>query len=66
MIAARFLLLTSRARSVILVAGIAALGLQALGAYSLVAALRGKKNLRFIALMLVFTWLLIAGIVSSE
>ena len=66
MIGAWFLLLTSRARPVVLVAGIAALGLQAVGAYSLVAALRGKKNLRFIALMLVFTWLLIAGIVFQR
>jgi hypothetical protein len=66
MIGAWFLLLTSRARTVVLVAGIAALGLQAVGAYSLVAALRGKKNSRFIALMLVFTWLLIAGIVFQR
>jgi hypothetical protein len=65
-IGAWFLLLTSHARPVVLVAGIAALSLQAVGAYSLVAALRGKKNLRFIALMLVFTWLLIAGIVFQR
>jgi hypothetical protein len=66
MIGTWFLLLTSHARPVVLTAGIAALGLQAVGAYSLVAALRGKKNLRFIALMLVFTWLPIAGFVFQR
>ena len=66
MIVAWFLLLTSHARPVVLVAGIAALGLQAVGAYSLLAALRGKTKLKFIVLMLVFTWLLLAGIVFQR
>jgi len=66
MIVAWFLLLTSHARLVVLVAGIAALGLQAVGAYSLLAALRGKTKLKFIVLMLVFTWLVIAGIVFQR
>jgi hypothetical protein len=66
MIVAWFLLLTSQARPVVLVAEIAALGLQAVGAYSLLAALRGKTNLKLIVLMLVFTWLLIAGIVFQR
>ena len=66
MIVAWFLVLTSHARPVVLVAGIAALGLQALGAYSLLATLRGKTNPKFVALILVFTWLLIAGIVFQR
>jgi hypothetical protein len=66
MIVAWFLLLTSHARLVVLVAGIAALGLQAVGAYSLLAALQGKTKLKFIVLMLVFTWLVIAGIVFQR
>jgi hypothetical protein len=41
-------------------------GLQAAGTYSLLAALRGKTKLKFIVLMLVFTWLLIAGIVFQS
>jgi len=66
MIVAWFLLLTSHARLVVLVAGIAALGLQAVGTYSLLATLRGKTKLKFIVLMLVFTWLAIAGIVFQR
>jgi hypothetical protein len=66
MIVAWFLLLTSHARIVVLVAGIAALGLQVVGTYSLLAALPGKAKLKFIVLMLVFTWLLIAGIVFQR
>jgi hypothetical protein len=66
MIVAWFLVLTSHARPVVLVAGIAALGLQALGAYSTLATLRGKLSPKFVALMLVFTWLLMAGIVFQR
>jgi hypothetical protein len=66
MIVAWFLVLTSHARRVVLVAGLAALGLQALGAYSLLATLRGKTSPKFVALMLVFTWLLMAGIVFQR
>jgi hypothetical protein len=65
MIVAWFLLLTSHARPVVLIAGIAALGLQAVGAYSLLAALQDKKK-KLIVLMLVFTWLLIAGVVFQR
>jgi hypothetical protein len=49
-----------------MVAGIAALDLQAAGTYSLCAALRGKTKLKFIVLMLVFTWPFIAGIVFQR
>ncbi len=66
MIAAWFLLLSSHVRLVVLVAGIAALGLQTIGAYSLLATLRGKTHLKLIAVMLVFTWLLIAGFVLQR
>jgi hypothetical protein len=65
-IVAWFLLLTSHARPVVLVAGIAALGLQAAGAYSLLRAFRGKSNPKFIVPILVFTWLLIAVIVFQR
>ena len=48
MVVAWILLLTSHARLVVLVAGIAALGLQAAGAYSLLRAFRGKAKPKFI------------------
>ena len=66
MVVAWILLLTSHARIVVLVAGIAALGLQAIGAHSLLRAFRGKVKPKFIVPMLVFTWLLIAGIVFQR
>jgi len=66
MIGAWFLLLTSHGRPVVLVAGIAALGLQAAGAYSLLRSFRGKTKPKFIAPMLVFTWLLVAAIVFQR
>jgi len=66
MIVAWFLLLTSHARPVVLVAGIAALGLQTSGSYSLLTTLRGKTNPKPIALMLVLMWVLIAGFVFQR
>ena len=40
--------------------------LQAVGAYSLLGAFRGKSKPKFIVPMLVFTWLLIAGIIFQR
>jgi hypothetical protein len=63
MIIAWLLLLTSYARAVVLCAGIAVLGLQGAGTYSLLRTLRGTTKLKFIVLTLALTWLLIGFIV---
>jgi hypothetical protein len=66
MVVAWFLLFTSHARAVVLVAAIAALGLQAVGVYSVLHTWRAETKPKFLVLMLVFTWLLIAGIVFQR
>jgi hypothetical protein len=62
-VVASFSLLTSHARAVVLVAAIAALGLQAVGVCSVLHTWRAKTKPKFLVLMHFLTWLLIAGFV---